>query len=230
MKPIHISGNFDVDPKKIIYLRKKLHHWFALNQRSFPWREQEVTPFETLISEILLQRTKAETVAAFFPAFFKKYASWEDLSHSDLTSLEDFLRPLGLYRHRAKRLKKIADTWVQKNGAAPKTTQQLKDYNLHSLYLSNAFSLFFLRKKAPLLDVNMSRILHRFFGIPAKEDVRLDKSMLKLAQRVIHTKDCISLNWAFLDFAALVCKARNPLCDHCVLQFHCHYFQTKQHG
>lgn len=227
---MNLSADFNADPKKIAFLRKKLKLWFALNQRSFPWRNQQVTPFETMISEILLQRTKAETVAAFFPVFFEKYQSWEHLNQADLKSLEDLLKPLGLYRHRAKRLKKIADLWTLKKGIAPKTTEELKDYNLHSLYLSNAFSLFFLHKKTPLLDVNMSRILHRYFGIPSKKDVRLDKTMLKLATLVVNTRDCNSLNWAFLDYAALVCKARNPLCDECVLQFHCHYFQNKQNA
>ena len=91
----------------ITFFRKSLLGWFELNKRSFPWRKDNISNYELIISEILLQRTKAETVAKYYPVFFNKYPSWQKLSKASIKDLEEILKPLGLYKHRAKRLHKI---------------------------------------------------------------------------------------------------------------------------
>ena len=48
------------------YLQHRLLKWFDENQRIFPWREDRATKYQQIVSEILLQRTKAETVAKYY--------------------------------------------------------------------------------------------------------------------------------------------------------------------
>ena len=43
------------------YLQHRLLKWFDENQRIFPWREDRATKYQQIVSEILLQRTKAIT-------------------------------------------------------------------------------------------------------------------------------------------------------------------------
>jgi hypothetical protein len=81
-----------------------------------------------------------------------------------------------------------------------------------------------LNSRDALLDVNMSRVLSRFFHPKEFEDVRNDKLIQELAQNVINVKSCKELNWAILDYAALVCKKSNPNCIDCKLSSKCKFF------
>ncbi len=210
----------------IKYFRKKLLDWFSSNKRDFPWRRDDITKYEIIISEILLQRTKAETVAKYYSTFFNTYPDWESLVNSEIEDLEKILKPLGLYKHRAKRLNKIVEEYKQRNGVLPQNVNELNDSNLSTLYLSNAYELFILNKRMPLLDVNMARVLSRYFKLKEVKDVRNEKELQAFSIIVINVKNCKELNWAILDFAALVCKARIPGCATCVLKQNCKYYNN----
>ena len=95
------------------YLQHRLLEWFDENHRIFPWREDGATKYQQIVSEILLQRTKAETVAKYFETFFSKFPDWNALANASLEELEEVMRPLGLYRHRARRLYKLGEERFQ---------------------------------------------------------------------------------------------------------------------
>ena len=209
------------------YLQRRLLEWFDRNRRSFPWREPGATKYQQILSEILLQRTKAETVANYFNTFFSKYPDWEALSNATLEELEEIMRPLGLYRHRAKRLYKLGQDLKRKQGKLPEDTSQLADSGFIGLYVTNAYELFVLSYRKPLLDVNMSRLLKRYFKPGEFIDVRLDKEIQDLANDIIEVRRCKELNWAVLDYAALICRKKNPLCEECVLNRYCTFYQQE---
>ena len=54
-------------------------------------------------------------------------------------------------------------------------------------------------------------MLKRYFNAGEFIDVRRDKALQLLANDVIEVRRCKELNWAILDFAALVCTRRSPL-------------------
>ena len=206
------------------YLQHRLLRWFDENQRVFPWREARATKYQQIVSEILLQRTKAETVARYYDTFFSKYPDWEALCGATLEELEEVMRPLGLYRHRARRLYKLAEDLRRRGGQLPGDANELRDSGFVGLYVTNAFELFILRNRKPLLDVNMSRLLKRYIEPGEFIDVRFDKEVQELANDIIEVRRCKELNWAILDYAAMVCRKRNPLCGECVLNKYCKYY------
>lgn len=210
------------------FFRKALLDWFESNQRDFPWREENVSNFELIFSEILLQRTRAETVAKYYNTFFDKYPDWETLVTTTDSELENIFKPLGLHTQRALRVRKIIEEYKLKNGILPRNKNELHESSFSSLYISSAYELFVLKNKAALLDVNMTRVLSRFFYPKDFKDVRNDKVIQELAHNVINVKACKELNWAILDFAALVCKARNPKCNECKLSSKCSFFDLNK--
>jgi DNA (cytosine-5)-methyltransferase 1 len=213
---------------EIKHFRKILLAWFETNKREFPWRKEEISNFERIFSEILLQRTKAETVSKYYDTFFAKYPDWNSLLTTTDFDLEMMLKPLGLHTQRAGRIRKIIDEYKLKGGYLPRNKNELMESSMASLYLSGAYELFILNNRAALLDVNMSRVLRRFFFPKEFKDVRNDKIVQELSQEVINVKACKELNWAILDFAALVCKAQNPKCFDCPLNSKCCYFELKE--
>ena len=134
------------------YLQRRLLEWFDRNRRSFPWREPGATKYQQILSEILLQRTKAETVADYFNTFFSKYPDWKALSDATLEELEEIMRPLGLYRHRAKRLYKLGQDLKQKQGKLPEDSNQLADSGFIGLYVTNAYELFVGCEYVPFVE------------------------------------------------------------------------------
>jgi len=212
----------------IKYFRRILLEWFDSNKRDFPWRKSEISNYELILSEILLQRTKAETVSRYYDTFFNQYPNWNELIKANVQELEQILTPLGLYKHRAKRIFKIIEEYKERNGILPKNKVELNESNLSTLYISNAYELFILNHRAALLDVNMSRVLSRFFNPQEFKDVRNDKAMQELSHNVINIKNCKELNWAILDYAASICKASKPLCYDCKLSSRCKYFSLSK--
>lgn len=214
---------------KISYLQFELLNWFKQNRRNFPWREKEVGNYGIVISEVLLQRTKAERVAQFYPGFIAKYPSWQELGNAIEEQLQEDLRPLGLYKQRGHRLYHLAQEMKKRQGKFPASRDAVEELSMMGQYIANAFELFVLGKPKPLLDVNMARFLERQFETRRMADMRHDPFIQELAHQMVNHPKTKEINWAILDFAALVCTARNPKCEKCPVGGVCNYFSNNLH-
>lgn len=217
--------NKKVNELKAKWFQTQLSHWFELNNRKFPWRKRNCSKYQLIIAEVLLQRTKAETVADFFPSFIKKFPSWKVLAEAKKKDLQNFLKPIGLWRQRASALKNLSAEMAKRNGRFPKTREEIEKIPAVGQYIANAVLMFCHEQPQPLLDVNMARVLERFFGPRKLADIRYDPYLQKLAMDVLPKRRFREFNWAILDFASAVCKNREPLCKNCCLNSKCLFFQ-----
>jgi len=208
----------------ISWFREKISRWFSKYGRRFLWRIKSASKYQVIISEVLLQRTTAETVSTFFPKFIKKYPSWKVLSKAKEKNLRFFLRPIGLWRQRASAMKKLSSEMAKMNGRFPKTREEIEKIPAVGQYIANAVLMFCHNHPQPLLDVNMARVLERFFGPRKLADIRYDPYLQKLAKDILPKRKFKEFNWAILDFASLVCKSKNPLCNQCYLNKKCLYY------
>jgi A/G-specific adenine glycosylase len=202
--------------------------WYKNNGRKFYWRRKGLSNYQYVIAEVLLQRTRAETVANFYPNFIIEFPNWKSLADADLQRIEDYLRPIGLYKQRSVRLKNLAIEMVKRNGRLPKDRQDLESIPFMGQYIANAVELVIFNEPSPLVDVNMARVLERFFGPRKMADIRYDPYLQKLSYKVVDHVDTKQMNWSILDFAALVCKARNANHLNCPLSSQCHHFLQKR--
>ncbi|WP_188418522.1 endonuclease III domain-containing protein [Mucilaginibacter galii] len=200
--------------------------WFKEHGRWFPWRESGLSSYQLLIAEILLQRTKAATVDKIFTHFFNVYPNWKVIASAKLEEIENTLKPIGLHKQRAERLQKLAQKMNLNDSVLLSSRAELDAIPFIGQYIGNAVELLIQGKNKPLLDVNMARVLERYFGHRKLKDLRYDKYLQALAHDIVDHPDSISLNWAILDFAALVCQSRVPKCSTCVLQQTCTYYLT----
>lgn len=212
---------------KVKFIQESLLSWFKTGGRKFPWRESNLTEYQLIIAETLLQRTKAETVSRFFNDFITEFPNWPALAQADLEQLEAYLRPIGLFKQRAKRLNSLANEMVLRQGVLPINRAELESIPFFGQYISNAIELIILGRPVPLIDVNMARVLERLFGERKMADIRYDPYLQGLAHEVVNISGARDLNWAILDFAALICKARKPLCQQCFLNTQCNYYLEK---
>ena len=222
MKGINIIYESDIE-----FFQNSLLSWFSENKRDFPWRDDAATNYEMIIAVVFLQRTKAENVASFLPIFFNQYPSWKQLSEATEEEIQNISKPLGLYKQRGKRLFKLAQEFKKRIGKLPEERNRVEDISLMGQYLTNAYELYILKKNSPLLDVNMARLLERFFGERKMTDINTDPYLQSLAYRVINIEKSKELNWAILDYAASICKKQNPKCEKCLLEVLCIHRQIK---
>lgn len=202
--------------------RNKLLAWFQCNGRAFPWREPSATQYLLLVVEVLLQRTRAETIRDFLPSFLRRFPGWASIAACDVDELGEALKPIGLWRRRVAPLQGLASEMVARNGLWPRDRDELESIPAVGQYVANAALLFIHGESHPLLDASMVRLLRRYFTLtPEMADIRYDKEVHAMAYRVLGAGNAVHLNWAMLDVAALYCKPRQPNCPACPLRRSC---------
>jgi A/G-specific adenine glycosylase len=214
----------NVSNEKIKFFQRKLLKWYEGNGRKFYWRKTGLSNYQLVIAEVLLQRTKAETVAKFYPDFILEFPTWKSLAEANLQRIEDYLRPIGLYRQRSVRLKNLAIEMVKRNGRMPKDRKDLESIPFMGQYTANAVELVIFNQPSPLVDVNMARVLERFFGPRKLADIRYDPYLQELSYKVVAHVATKKMNWAILDFAAVVCRAKEPRHSICPLISKCAFY------
>jgi A/G-specific adenine glycosylase len=90
-----------ISEEKIIYFREKILSWYKANGRRFSWRKRGLKPYQYIIAEVLLQRTKAATAAPFYERFIIDFPGCESISRVPVEELALYLKPVGLYNQRA---------------------------------------------------------------------------------------------------------------------------------
>ena len=184
-------------PEPVIqHFRAKILEWYRLHGRRFPWRRRSGSNYNKIIAEVLLQRTRAETVAEFFPIFVTRYPSWSQLAMADEHELIALIRPVGLWRRRSTTLMNLAREMVKRNGRFPKDREQLEALPGVGQYIASSIMLLCHNNPQPLLDANMARVLERYFGPRKLSDIRYDPYLQHLAKTVVDCSDSIALNWA----------------------------------
>jgi A/G-specific adenine glycosylase len=201
--------------------RKKILDWYCVHGRILPWRRCGQPVYRLVISELLLQRTRAESVAEFYPDFFRSYPTWASLAQAQRSELILKVRPLGLWRRRAEGLLGLAESIKKRRGRLPPIRSEIESLPGVGQYIANAIELIAFGRPRPLLDVNMARVLERYFGPRRLSDIRYDPYLLRLAQDAIECDESLQLNWAVLDLAAMICTSRSPNCPMCPLQQGC---------
>jgi A/G-specific adenine glycosylase len=212
-----------VSSRNATFVRKALLRWFDTNGRDFPWRRQGVPLYELVLAELLLQRTRAETVAAFFDRFIARFPAWRAIADSTVEEIGEFLKPIGLWRRRAASLLQLAQEMVRRNGEFPRRRAEVESLPGVGQYIANSILLFSSGRAEPLLDVNMARVLERLFGARKLVDIRYDPHLHSISRAIVRGKRAAEVNWAILDLAAKVCIARVPRCCECPIRECCQF-------
>jgi A/G-specific adenine glycosylase len=200
-------------------------NWYANNGRSLPWRNTD-EPFKILVAEFLLQKTNAEKVIPVYKRFIYRWPSPQSLSKARVSSIYKVIQPLGL-KYKANRLKSTATVIVEKyGGKIPEINGKLLELPGVGRYVASAVECFAFDKPKAVLDTNVIRILNRIFGIKSdKNRPRDDPCLWGFAQTLVPTNNAKEYNWGLLDYGALVCKSKEPLCGECLLSKKCVFYK-----
>jgi A/G-specific adenine glycosylase len=188
--------------------------WFYANKRVFPWGKNP-TPYEVLVSEVMLQQTQAMRVIPFFFQWMKQFPSLEKLAHASEQEVIKAWEGLGYYS-RARSLQKAAKTIVERfNGEIPCTKEALLTIPGIGPYTAGAILSFAFHKKAAAVDANVVRILARF-----TEKNRGPRELESIIEDFLPPFEPWVSMEALIELGALICR-RTPLCEKCPLAQSC---------
>ena len=208
---------------RIGVVRRKLLQWGASRSRSFFWREPAATPFHVLVSEILLARTRAESVDPIARALLDRFPTADAVANASVPDIEGILYPLGLHRTRARLLQRCAAAIVAEHaGEVPRTVDELMSLPYVGRYAASSVACVSFGEPAAVLDANVARIYQRIFALPEPRERITDAVWLwDFASRVLPKNYAREYNWALLDLGGIVCKPRSPDCAACPLRSSC---------
>lgn len=218
--------NAVIEPSKKELFVDILLEWYKRNSRDFPWRRIS-DPYKILISEIMLQKTRAENVVAVFNRFVTKYLNAEKLSTASFSELKNEMEILGLHTQRATKLQKMARILVEKyEGMVPNNKKELLELPAIGIYIANAKLCFAFGYGVPLLDTNIGRIIERVFTVKVAGEERKKHEVWEMIAEFVPEGKAREYNYSLIDFGALVCTARNPKHNLCPLTEICDYYSS----
>ncbi|MEW5826119.1 MAG: A/G-specific adenine glycosylase, partial [Candidatus Bipolaricaulota bacterium] len=202
-------------------LRRSLLDWYAVEARDLPWRRTR-DPYAILVSEVMLQQTRVETVIPYYERFLREFPTLDLLAASSVGEVLKAWEGLGYYQ-RAHRLHQAAREVVARHGGElPSGLPLLRALPGLGPYTAAAVASIAFGADEPVLDGNVVRVLSRLFripGDPARAATRRD--LAQRARSLVGRHPAGEVNQALMDLGARVCRPRRPRCDECPLAGPC---------
>lgn len=203
---------------------RRLLRWFAAAARDLPWRGA-ADPYRILVSEIMLQQTRVETVAPYYRRFLERWPNAAALAAAPEQEVLQAWAGLGYYR-RARMLRRAAAQIVNLYGGEfPRSYDAIRALDGAGPYTAAAVASIAFDLPFAALDGNAARLLARFAG--ERRDIAKSAVKRSLAARAQELIDAAQpgerglLNQSLMELGATVCTPKSPKCGACPLARGC---------
>ena len=199
-----------------------LLRWYAKSARKMPWRLASPDPYCTLVSEIMLQQTRVETVKPYYERFIAELPDFAALAAADEDRLMKLWEGLGYYS-RVRNLQKAAQTVMRDfGGRLPADRCLLLSLPGIGEYTAGAIASIAFGLPEPAVDGNVLRVCARLTDCHADiADPAVRKETRELLKKVYPPGKCSEFTQSIMDLGAIVCLPANPHCPECPMQKLC---------
>ena len=180
--------------------------------------------YELLLAVMLSAQTTDKKVNSVVKDLFNKYDSLDKLDTIEIEKLENILKPIGLYKNKAKNFKIIVKRIKEDYGFVPNDRSYLESLpgvgrKTTNVVLSNLYgeALF-------AVDTHVNRV-SKVFGIasPLDDVLKVEEKLYKF-----FPKDKVGkLHHQFVLFGRYICKSQKPECDRCPFKGKCNKTKEK---
>ncbi|MFC4022972.1 endonuclease III [Oceanobacillus longus] len=198
--------------------RKQIRYCLDEMAEMFPDAKGELVhsnPFELVIAVLLSAQCTDKLVNKVTANLFKKYKKPEDYLEVSLEELENDIKSIGLYRTKAKNIKKLCQMLLDDyNGKVPRTKEDLIKLAGVGRKTANVVASIAFNEPAIAVDTHVERVSKRL-GICRWKDsvIEVEETLMRKVPRdewsVTHHR--------MIFFGRYHCKARNPNCPECPL-------------
>lgn len=196
-------------------LTQNLLAWYQQNKRDLPWRHTK-DPYRIMVSEIMLQQTRVDTVIDYYHRFLGKFPTIAALADAQEDEVLNLWKGLGYYS-RARNLHKAAKAILHDHqGVYPDTIEKLKNLPGVGEYTAGAIMSIAFNQSYPAVDGNVLRLITRIFGIDTDITLSVTKrDVTGLVRNMIPSSHAGDFTQSFMDLGSMVCTPKNPLCGQC---------------
>ena len=174
---------------------------------------------ELLVATILAAQCTDRKVNEVTEALFKRYKTAEDYAKADLEELQEFVKPTGFYRNKARFIKAATEKLVKEfNSEMPRSIDEMTKLpgvarKTANIVLSNAFSI----NEGVAVDTHVMRLSGRLGLTKEKDREKIEGDLMRL----IPKRQWFEVSNLLIAHGRRICEARHPKCGACVLNKLC---------
>ena len=174
--------------------------------------------FELLIAVILSAQCTDVAVNKVTPALFQRYPAPAALSRASIADIESLIRTLGLFRAKARSLKRCAQQLLEEfNGEVPATMAELTRLagvgrKTANVILGHAFDT-----PGIAVDTHCKRLSRRLGFTRQQDPTKIEHDL----GRLLAPEQWTGFSHRLILHGRAVCHARKPACEKCVFSELC---------
>ena len=177
--------------------------------------------YELVIAVMLSAQTTDKSVNAVTPILFEKYPTLDALYNAPLEDIEEIIKPIGLYKNKAKNLKGIVKDLVDRfNGVVPSDKEQLMTLPGVGNKTAGVIRAEIFQIPDLPVDTHILRISKRL-NLAKKDDEPIDVE--RKLKKIIPEERWIKSHHQLIHFGRYYCIARSPKCENCKISDMCIY-------
>ncbi len=175
--------------------------------------------FEMMVSAMLSAQCSDAAVNKVTPKLFERFKTPKDFADAPLEEIENYIKTLGLYKGKARNIKKACEIIVEKHhGEVPYEYKDLIELpgigrKIATVVLATCFG----KLEGITIDTHNIRLNYRLGLTRHKDPKRIEKDLL----RIVPKRYWDQYSLLMIYHGREICKARKPLCDECVLNKIC---------
>ncbi len=183
------------------------------------------TPFELLIATILSAQCTDIRVNIITEVLFDKADTPEKILELGQKEIQNIIKSCGIYRLKSKYIFNASRDIINKfDSKIPETVDDLMKLSgvgikTANVVVSNAFGV-----PAIAVDTHVFRVSNRLGLVNADNVEETEKQLMES----IPKERWIKLHHQLIFLGRRICKARNPLCEECVLKTECKYYNKTE--
>ena len=176
-------------------------------------------PLELLVATILSAQCTDKRVNIVTRDLFQRCKSAQDYADISQEELESIVRSTGFYRNKAKNIRAMGQTLVERHGGeVPSTLDELAAIpgagrKTANVVLGNAFS----KNEGVVVDTHVGRLSQRLGLTKFTDPIRIERDLMKLFPQ----KSWADLSHWLIFHGRRRCPARKPDCPNCELRDLC---------
>ena len=175
--------------------------------------------YELVIAVMLSAQTTDKSVNAVTPILFEKYPSLDALNKASLEEIEEILKPIGLYKNKAKNLKGIVKELIERfNYVVPSDKEQLMTLPGVGNKTAGVIRAEIFKIPDLPVDTHILRIAKRL-NLAKKDDEPIDVE--RKLKKIIPEERWIKSHHQLIHFGRYFCTARGPQCQNCKIADMC---------
>ncbi|HOU48668.1 MAG TPA: A/G-specific adenine glycosylase, partial [Candidatus Aminicenantes bacterium] len=201
----------------------RLLRWYAARKRDLPWRRTR-DPYRVWVSEIMLQQTTVGAVIPYYNAWLRAFPDLQTLARAPLQKVLKAWEGLGYYQ-RARNMRRTARIIRDRcGGRFPEDPADLAALPGFGPYTAAAVASLAFHRPVPVVEANVRRVMTRMLGLAGPPGAGRDAAIARFLEKRISRRSPGNFNQAMMEWGALVCRPKNPLCLKCPGQNFCRAF------